>query len=87
MYAHTQVRKARIQPMEEIALRKAVRAMESRKAAAEQCAAVRAAIVGEGSGGGGVVSAVRSLETQLKAIMAKEEQLGESACYSSRIIR
>ncbi|EFJ47154.1 hypothetical protein VOLCADRAFT_117930 [Volvox carteri f. nagariensis] len=67
------VAKLRVQPGEERELRRTLKKMEARRAAVEQCGLVRMALCGEG-GRGGVTDALRTIEAQLNAILAQEEQ-------------
>ncbi|GFR51418.1 hypothetical protein Agub_g13706 [Astrephomene gubernaculifera] len=66
------VAKLRVQAGEERELRRALKKMEARRAAVEQCGLVRLALSGEG-GGGGVGDALRTVEGQLNNILAQEE--------------
>ncbi len=45
------MRRMRVEPSEELRLRQALKNMESRRASVEQCAAIRAAVVGGWVGG------------------------------------
>ncbi|GLC69764.1 hypothetical protein PLESTF_000877600 [Pleodorina starrii] len=67
------VAKLRIQPGEERELRRTLKKMEARRVAVEQCGLVRMALCGE-AGAGGVTDALRTIEAQLNAILALEEQ-------------
>ncbi len=51
---------------------------QARRNAVEQCGLVRMALCGEG-GAGGVTDALRTIEAQLNAILAQEEQNREAA--------
>ncbi|KAG2496383.1 hypothetical protein HYH03_005611 [Edaphochlamys debaryana] len=66
------VAKLRVAPGEERELRKALKKMEARRSAVEQCGLVRLALVGE-AGAGGVSDGLRTIEAQLNAIAAQEE--------------
>ncbi|GLI67135.1 hypothetical protein VaNZ11_011345 [Volvox africanus] len=67
------VARLRVQPGEERELRRMQKKMEARRVAVEQCGLVRMALCGEG-GAGGVTDALRTIEAQLNAILAQEEQ-------------
>ncbi|GIL84863.1 hypothetical protein Vretifemale_13442 [Volvox reticuliferus] len=67
------VAKLRVQPGEERELRRVLKKMEARRVAVEQCGLVRMALCGE-AGAGGVTDALRTIEAQLNAILAQEEQ-------------
>ncbi|GIL53523.1 hypothetical protein Vafri_9112 [Volvox africanus] len=67
------VAKLRVQPGEERELRRMLKKTEARRVAVEQCGLVRMALCGEG-GAGGVTDALRTIEAQLNAILAQEEQ-------------
>ncbi|KAF5829677.1 hypothetical protein DUNSADRAFT_15676 [Dunaliella salina] len=79
------VRKARIQPGEESGLRATVRAMEARRATAEQCHTARQLVTGDGSMGleGGLVGAMRMLELQLKGVLTREANAASAAEISN----
>ncbi|GAX72980.1 hypothetical protein CEUSTIGMA_g432.t1 [Chlamydomonas eustigma] len=80
------VSRLEIEENEELSLRQTLKNMESRRASVEQCAAIRGAVVGgAGSGGDGIVQALRSLEVQLNLIMKQEQQIsaGERAARAA----
>jgi DNA repair ATPase RecN len=74
--SHFQVSKANLIPGEEVELRKAVRAMDAKRAIAEQCATAHVSMMGDSSGGG-VAASLKAVENQLRGIAAKEGQMSE----------
>ena len=115
LHSVMQVRRAKVQPGEELHLRQALKNMESRRASVEQCSSIRTTVTGEGegsgpgrcqgsarmrvshpdaiqlltlvlcdkgepgSGGGGLVNALRGIEVQLSLIMKQEQQMAAGA--------
>jgi DNA repair ATPase RecN len=76
-----QVAKARLRPGEDSQLRSSLRALEQQRQAAEQYAAARDSLVGDGSSGpaGGLVGMLRQLDSQLRAVLAREEAAAAAA--------
>jgi hypothetical protein len=67
-----QVRAAEVQAGEEAALRLRLRQMEARRASVQRCGMVHTAVMGD-SGAGGLHEGLRSVQTQLSAVLADEE--------------
>ena len=87
MLVHTQVRKARIKPGEEVQLKASMREMEAQRASAEQCQVARQIVAGDGSVGvgGGLMGGMRMLELQLKGMLTREANVAHAAgvrCFS-----
>eukprot|EP00798_Chlamydomonas_sp_ICE-L_P020777 gene20777-27601_t len=75
------VGKARLQSGEELTLRQSLKRMEAKRSSVEQCGLARMAIVGDR---GGLVGAVRSVETQLNSILRQEQQMAAAAAGARR---
>lgn len=67
-----QVREAEVEAGEEMTLRQRLRQMEARQASVQRCGIVRMGLVGD-DGSGGVQEGLRSVQTQLNAVLADEE--------------
>ena len=77
-FAHTllakeQVRQAGVAPGEEEGLRQRLRQMEAHRSSVQRCGLVRIALVGDEGAASGVQDGLRSVQTQLHAILADEE--------------
>ena len=62
-----------MQPGEEGVLRLRLRQMEARRASVQRCSIVRTALMGDSGSGGGLREGLRSVQTQLNAVLADEE--------------
>ncbi|EIE25588.1 P-loop containing nucleoside triphosphate hydrolase protein [Coccomyxa subellipsoidea C-169] len=67
-----QVREAEVETGEEAVLRQRLRQMEARQASVQRCGIVRTGLLGD-DGSGGVQEGLRSVQTQLNAVLADEE--------------
>ncbi|BDA41836.1 DNA repair protein RecN [Coccomyxa sp. Obi] len=67
-----QVREAEVEAGEEVALRQRLRQMEARQASVQRCGIARTGLVGD-DGSGGVQEGLRSVQTQLNAVLGDEE--------------
>ncbi|CAL8460865.1 g396 [Coccomyxa elongata] len=67
-----QVKEAEVEAGEEMALRQRLRQMEARQASVQRCGIARTGLVGD-DGSGGVQEGLRSVQTQLNAVLGEEE--------------
>jgi NAD(P)H-hydrate repair Nnr-like enzyme with NAD(P)H-hydrate epimerase domain len=78
-----EVQAAGMEPGEEGALRRALRQLDGRRAAAERCRLVSVGL-GGGGGGGGIAEALRDVELQVKQLLSQEERRLAAAAAAER---
>jgi hypothetical protein len=72
-----EVRQAGIEPGEERALRRQLRQLDGRRAAAQACRLISVGLGGDG--GGGMADAMRDVQLQVKQLLSQEERLAAQA--------